>query len=225
MVGNIKGKRRKCGPCLTLAWGPWRGAKGQLAPRTHLLWDLGSDADCPAQGKAIVGGCLYILGIVAMCCHGSVTQSCPTLCNPRQQHARLPHPSPSCRACSNSCPSSWGCHPTISSSVTPFSSCSQSLSASGSFPMCQLFASGGLRIGISARPGQGEEGAGASHHSLYKPHLTPPALHALTTLVMRGLGTEHPTVPVPLSSSPLPAHPGTAATHTPDPKAQLPQWT
>ena len=59
------------------------------------------------------------------------------------QHARLPGPSPTPRACSNSCPSSWWCHPTIPSSVIPFSSCLQSFPASGSFPMNQFFASGG----------------------------------------------------------------------------------
>ena len=53
-------------------------------------------------------------------------------------------------AYSNSCPSSWWCHPTISSSVIPFSSCLQSFSASGSFPMSQFFASGGQSIRVSA---------------------------------------------------------------------------
>ena len=52
--------------------------------------------------------------------------------------------------CSNSCPLSWWCHPTISSSVIPFSSCLQSFSASGSFPMSQLFISGGQSTGASA---------------------------------------------------------------------------
>ena len=52
---------------------------------------------------------------------------------PKLQHARLPCPSPTPRACSNSCPLSWWCHPTISSSVVPFSSCLQSIPASGSF--------------------------------------------------------------------------------------------
>ena len=66
------------------------------------------------------------------------------------QHARLPCPSPTPRACSNSCPSSWWCHPTISSSVIPFSSCLQSFPASGSFPMSQFFTSGDQRIGASA---------------------------------------------------------------------------
>ena len=66
------------------------------------------------------------------------------------QHARLPCPSPTHRAYSNSCPSSGWCHPTISSSVIPFSSCLQSFPASGSFPMSQFFVSGGQSIGVSA---------------------------------------------------------------------------
>ena len=66
------------------------------------------------------------------------------------QHVRLPCPSPTFRACSNSCPSSWWCHPTISSSVIPFSSCLQSFPASGSFLMSQFFSSGGLSIAVSA---------------------------------------------------------------------------
>ena len=66
------------------------------------------------------------------------------------QHARPSCPSPTPGVHSNSCPSSWWCHPVISSSVIPFSSCPQSLSASGSFPRSQLFAWGGQNIGISA---------------------------------------------------------------------------
>ena len=66
------------------------------------------------------------------------------------QHSRLPCPSPAPGAYSNSCASSWWCHPTISSSVIPFSFCLQSFSASGSFPMGQFFASGGQSIGVSA---------------------------------------------------------------------------
>ena len=65
------------------------------------------------------------------------------------QHTRLPCPSPSPGACSNSCPLSWWCHPTVSSSVIPFSSCLQSFPASGSFPMSRLFASGRQSIGAS----------------------------------------------------------------------------
>ena len=66
------------------------------------------------------------------------------------QHARSPYPSPTPGVYSNSCPSSQWCHTTISSSVIPFSSCPQSLPASGSFPMSQLFASGGQSIEVSA---------------------------------------------------------------------------
>ena len=66
------------------------------------------------------------------------------------QHARLPCPSPSPRACSNSCPLSQWCYPIISSSVVPFSSCFESFPASGSFQMSQLFSSGGQSIGVSA---------------------------------------------------------------------------
>ena len=66
------------------------------------------------------------------------------------QHARPPCPSPTPGAYANSCPSSWWCHPTISFSVIPFSSCLQSFRASGSFPLSQFFTSGGQSIGDSA---------------------------------------------------------------------------
>ena len=66
------------------------------------------------------------------------------------QHARPHYPSSTPRAYSNSCPSHRWCHPTISSSVVPFSSHLQSFPASGSFQMSQLFASGGQSIGVSA---------------------------------------------------------------------------
>ena len=65
------------------------------------------------------------------------------------EHARPPSPSPTARVYQNSCPLSRWCHPTISSSVVPFS-CPHSFSASASFPVSQLFASGGQRIGVSA---------------------------------------------------------------------------
>ena len=68
----------------------------------------------------------------------------------RLQHARLPCSSPAPRAYSNSCPSSQWCHPTISSSVIPFSSHLQSFPASGSFLMSQFFTSGDWNIGVSA---------------------------------------------------------------------------
>ena len=66
------------------------------------------------------------------------------------QHSKIPCPSPTPRACSNSCSLSRWCHPTISSSIIPFSSCLQSFPASGSFLMSQLFASGCQSIGVSA---------------------------------------------------------------------------
>ena len=82
------------------------------------------------------------------CC--SVAQSCPTLRPHGLQHSRLPCPSPSLRICSNSCPLSRWCHPTISSSVARFSSCLQSFPASGSFPVSWLFKSDSQSIGVSA---------------------------------------------------------------------------
>ena len=66
------------------------------------------------------------------------------------QHARTPCPSPTPRAYSNSCPLSWWCHSTISSSVVPFSSHLQSFPASRYFPMSQFFTAGGQSIGVSA---------------------------------------------------------------------------
>ena len=81
----------------------------------------------------------------------SVAQSCPTLCDPMEcnmpglpVHHQVPE------ACSNPCPLSWWCHPTISSSVIPISSCLWSFPASGFFPMNQFFMSGGQIIGVSA---------------------------------------------------------------------------
>ena len=82
------------------------------------------------------------------CC--SVTKLYLTLWPRGLQHARLLCPLPSPRVCSNSCPLSRWCHPANLSSVGPFSSCPQSFPASGSFPVSQLFASGGQSIGASA---------------------------------------------------------------------------
>ena len=84
---------------------------------------------------------------------GSVQLSCSVVSNAVPhglQHASRPCPSPTPRDCSNSCPSSWWCHPTFSSSVIHFSSRLQSFPASGSFQMRQLFASGGQSIRGSA---------------------------------------------------------------------------
>ena len=84
----------------------------------------------------------------------SVQFSCSVMSNSwrphRLQHTRLPCPSPIPRAYSNPCPLSQWCHPTISSSVIPFSSCLQSFPAWGSFQMSQFFASGGQSVGVSA---------------------------------------------------------------------------
>ena len=84
----------------------------------------------------------------ALCCC-SVAPSCLTVHG--LQHTSLLSPSPSPRACSNSCPLSRWCYPTISSSVVPFSSCLQSFPVvSGSFPMSQIFVSDDQSIGASA---------------------------------------------------------------------------
>ena len=84
----------------------------------------------------------------------SVQFSCSVMSNSLQphglQHTRIPCPSSTPRVCSNSDPSSQWCHPTISSSAVPFSSCFQYFPASGTLPMSQLFTSGGQSIGVSA---------------------------------------------------------------------------
>ena len=82
------------------------------------------------------------------CC--SVSQLCLTLWPHGLQYARLPCSSSSPRVCWNTCPLSQWCHPTISSSVTPFSSCLQSFPASRSFLRSEFFASGGQSLGVSA---------------------------------------------------------------------------
>ena len=89
-----------------------------------------------------------------ICLSPSVQFSCSvvsdSLWSHESQHTRPPCPSRIPGVYSNSCPSSRWCHPAISSSVVPFSSCPQSLPASGSFPMSQLFTWGGQSIGVSA---------------------------------------------------------------------------
>ena len=99
---------------------------------------------CPQWEDAVI---IPILIQDVSCCFSSVTQSCPTLCDPHEpQHAKPPCPSTTPGVYPNPCPLSRWCHPAISSSVVPFSSCPQSFPASGSFPMSQLFASGGQSI-------------------------------------------------------------------------------
>ena len=103
-------------------------------PFTTLLWNSSS-----------VDLCSYCYSVQFS--HSVVSD---TLRPHRLQHARLPCPSPFPRACSNSCPLSQWCHPTISSSIVPFSSCLQSFPASGFLPVSQFFAWGGQSIGVSA---------------------------------------------------------------------------
>ena len=87
--------------------------------------------------------------LLVFCCCCSVTQSCLTLRPHGLQHARLPWPSLSPGVCSNSCPLSQWCHPTISSLAAPFF-CLSFSPASQSFPVIHLFTSGGQSIGASA---------------------------------------------------------------------------
>ena len=102
------------------------------------------------SGNFIVTHCLWSTCDLLFCCC-LAAKLCWTLLWPYGlQHTRLPCPSPSPRACSNSCPLSRWCHPTISSFVIPFSSCLQSFPASGSFQMSQLFKLGGQSIRVSA---------------------------------------------------------------------------
>ena len=106
---------------------------------------------------AIINGIVFLISfldhsllVYSSVQFSSVTQLCPTLQPHESQHARPPCPSPTPRIHSDSCPSSQWCHPDISSSVVPFSSCPQSLPGSESFPMSQLFAWGGQNTGVSA---------------------------------------------------------------------------
>ena len=89
---------------------------------------------------------MYIFTCQSVQFSRSVVSNC--LRSHESQHTRPPCPSPTPGVYSKSCPSSWWCHPTIPSSVIPFSSCPQSLP--GSFPMSQLFTRGGQSIGVSA---------------------------------------------------------------------------
>ena len=90
---------------------------------------------------------LHVLGVSVQFSHSVMSSS---LRSHELQHARPPCPSPTPRVHSDSCPSSQWCHPAISSSVIPFFSWSQSLPASGTFPMSQLFTWGGQSTGVSA---------------------------------------------------------------------------
>ena len=120
---------------------------------------IGSDSYEQTKSIHILVLCVFLFkdNIIYICIiiyysiqFSSVPQSCPTLRPHESQHARPPCPSPTPRVHSNSRPSSRWCHPAISSSVIPFSSGPQSLPASESFPMSQLFTWGGQSTGVSA---------------------------------------------------------------------------
>ena len=98
---------------------------------------VGSKAETGMQVSSRIGQCSALSLVFS---HSVMSDS---LWPHGLQHARLPYPSPSPGACSDACPLSRWCHPTISSSVIPFSSCLQSFPASGAFPMSWLFPSGG----------------------------------------------------------------------------------
>ena len=106
------------------------------------------DGDCSHEIKLLASGRKIMTNLSSVQFSHSVVYE--SLGPPESQHARPPCPSPTPWVYSKSCPLSWWCHPAISSSVVPFSSCPQSLPASGSFPMSQLFTWGGQSIGVSA---------------------------------------------------------------------------
>ena len=138
------------------------GGKSVVGPRTFLtvqefLW-YNCSAICGSSAWWLYGGINSNL-LQECLCHrpcdpGSVQFSCSVVSNSLRphglQHSSLPCPSPTPRVYSNSCPLSRWCHPAISSSVVPFSSCPQSLPASGSFLTSQFFTSGGQSMRVSA---------------------------------------------------------------------------
>ena len=111
-------------------------------PRKSTFFAIENEGKENEYGNSSVSVCIFLLF--------SHSVMSDYLRSHKQQHDRLPCPSPSPRACWNSCPFSWWCHPTISFSVAPFSYCLQSCPALGSFPMSQFFASGGQSFGVSA---------------------------------------------------------------------------
>ena len=111
----------------------WTTSKSMVSAIMRQNWERNSDVRYPKP----------FWPLLLLFSHSVVSDS---LWSHGLQHARLPCPSPTPGACSNSCPLSRWYHPTISSSVVPFSSCLQSFAGSGSFPVSQLFASGGHNI-------------------------------------------------------------------------------
>ena len=127
----------ECAPVIRYLW-PWQRAKAWK------MWEVVQQI----RSVEIMAICIYLLVFSSVQFSRSVMSD--SLWHHGLQHAKFPCPSPTPGVYSNSCPLSRWCHPTISSSVVPFSFCLQSFPASGSFPMSQLFASGGQSIGVSA---------------------------------------------------------------------------
>ena len=131
-------------------WNPlviwWRWAVERTIPRT---WPVFSEMVCVQPAHAYLKiryrgpKTIKSIKLYSSVQFSSVAQSCLTLLTHELQHARAPCPSSTPGVHPNLCPLSQWCHPTISSSVVPFSSCPQSFPASGSFQMSQLFPSGG----------------------------------------------------------------------------------
>ena len=123
---------------------PWTAS--QVYPKGSQSWIFIGRTDAEAETPI-----LWLPVAKNCCCCCYVASVVSRSLRPHElQHARPPCPSPTPGVYFNSCPSSWWCHQTISSSVVPFSSRLQSFPASGSFPMSQLFAWGGQSIGVSA---------------------------------------------------------------------------
>ena len=143
MISSHLLKKRKTAPCC-----PWYKT-WLFSEFLYSVWNI--SFVCVWGGW---GGRGHALGQVRACWHVGVSWLSHSVMSDSLwphglQHARLSCPSPTPGASSNSCSLSRWCHPTISSSVVPFSSCLQSCPASGSFQMSQLFTSGGQSIGTS----------------------------------------------------------------------------
>ena len=132
-----------------LSWQPHyksRRGEGHFSFNTSLSIDFIKDQ--PSSGELSWS---WVTGYLSSVQFSSVAESCLTLCNPMDWSTPgFPVPSPNPRACSNSCPSNWWCHPTISSSVVPFSFCLQPFPASGSLLISKFLKSGSQSIGVSA---------------------------------------------------------------------------
>ena len=124
---------------------PWEKQLSQLSIHPHAFSSSRQPSDCAIQRE-----CLRYRSAQMSSVQFSRSVVSDSLQPHELQHTRPACPSPNPGVYLNSCPSSRWCHPAISSSVVPFSSCPQSLPESGSFPMSQLFSWGGQSIGVSA---------------------------------------------------------------------------